>query len=107
MMQQTSTFLKNLTLVCFTLLLPFSGAMATEVTSTAASSPAPAGYPLTICVVSGDKLGAMGPAVVENYQGTEVQFCCKDCVKDFQKDPEKYMNRLHEAEAKQKANSGS
>ncbi len=48
----------------------------------------------------------MGPAVVENYHGEGVHFCCKDCVKDFQKDPEKYMSRLNEAVAKQKANGG-
>lgn len=57
-------------------------------------------YPLNICVVSGDKLGQMGPPTVLNYQGTEVRFCCKDCVKDFEKDPNKYLKRLHDAEQK-------
>ena len=59
-------------------------------------------YPLSQCVVSGDKLGQMEPPTIIDYQGTEVRFCCKDCVKDFQKDPEKYMKRLHEATASQK-----
>ena len=54
-------------------------------------------YPLSICVVSGDKLGQMGTPVILEYQGTEVRFCCKDCIKDFQKDPEKYLKRLHDA----------
>ncbi len=59
-------------------------------------------YPVSICVVSGDKLGQMGPPVIVNYKGTEVRFCCKDCVKDFEKDPEKYLKRLHDAEQKTK-----
>lgn len=57
-------------------------------------------YPLSICVVSGDKLGQMGPPTVVNYKGTEVRFCCKDCMKDFEKDPDKYLKRLHDAEQK-------
>ena len=28
-----------------------------------------------------------------------VRFCCKDCVKDFNKDPEKYLKVLDEATA--------
>ena len=48
-------------------------------------------YPLTTCVVSGDQLGEMGKPVVIIYQGTEVQFCCKECVAGFQKDPAKYL----------------
>ncbi len=110
-MKTAPPFLKNLALTFFAALLALSGAMAAEPTPPAAPSIALAGastpYPLTICIVSGDKLGVMGPAVVQQYKGEEVQFCCKDCVKDFQKDPEKYMSRLHEAVAKQKAASGS
>ena len=56
-----------------------------------------AAYPLSVCVVSGDKLGVMGSSSIIQYQGTEVRFCCKDCVKDFEKDPTKYLKRLHEA----------
>jgi YHS domain-containing protein len=55
-------------------------------------------YPLTFCVVSGDKLGEMGSPVVTNYNGQEIKFCCKDCVKDFDKDPAKYIKKI-EAEA--------
>ncbi len=56
-------------------------------------------YPLTICVVSGDKLGQMGQPPALNYEGTEVRFCCKDCIKDFNKDPQKYLKRLNDAKA--------
>ena len=57
-------------------------------------------YPLTTCVVSGEKLGEMGKPVVLNYKGTEVRFCCNDCVKSFKKDPEKYLTKLKAASSK-------
>ena len=56
-------------------------------------------YPLTTCVVSGEKLDEMGKPVVLNYQGTEVRFCCKDCIAKFQKDPAKYLAKLKSAPA--------
>ena len=61
-------------------------------------------YPLKTCVVSGEKLGGdMGGPVLYSYQGREIKFCCKDCRKDFDKDPAKYVKKLEEAEAKAKA----
>jgi len=57
-------------------------------------SSAAAAYPLTTCVVSGEKLGEMGKPVVMNYQGTEVRFCCAMCVDQFKKDPTKYFAKL-------------
>ena len=54
-------------------------------------------YPLTTCVVSGEKLGEMGSPVVINYQGTEVHFCCSGCVKKFNADPAKYLAKLKAA----------
>jgi len=51
-------------------------------------------YPLTTCVVSGEKLGEMGAPVVIHYKGTEVRFCCNICVKKFNADPEKYLAKL-------------
>ena len=62
----------------------------------------PATYPLKTCVVSGDKLGEMGKPVTLVYKGQELKFCCKDCVKDFKKDPDKYIKKLAEEEAKLK-----
>jgi YHS domain-containing protein len=59
-------------------------------------------YPLDYCLVSGDKLGDMGAPISIVYQGQEFKFCCKDCPPEFQKDPEKYMKKLAEAEAKAK-----
>jgi YHS domain-containing protein len=55
-------------------------------------------YTLDYCVVSGEKLGEMGKPVVTNYNGQEIKFCCKDCVKDFDKKPAKYLKKIEEAE---------
>ena len=60
----------------------------------AADAPA---YPLQTCVVSGEKLGSMGKSYVHTFEGREVQFCCKACMKDFNKDPQKYLKKIDEA----------
>ncbi len=57
-------------------------------------------YPLTTCIISGDKLGEMGAPVVYEYKGREIKFCCKGCVKDFKKDPDKYVKQIDEQAAK-------
>src|ERR1043165_381442 len=56
------------------------------------SVPVSGDYALKECVVSGEKLGAEGmkPYAIE-YKGTQIQFCCKDCVAKFEKDPDKYL----------------
>ena len=45
-----------------------------------------------ICPVSGHPVddGKMGEAIKYEYNGKIYNLCCKMCVKDFQKDPEKY-----------------
>lgn len=69
-----------------------------------------AAYPLTTCVVSGDKLGGdMGDAIDHVYKQEGkpdrlVRFCCKDCIADFKKDPAKYLAKIDEAAAKAKKN---
>jgi YHS domain-containing protein len=59
-------------------------------------------YPLKTCIISGDKLGEMGSPYVYNYKGREIKFCCKGCLKDFNKDPNKYIKMIDEADAKAK-----
>ncbi|HWF03839.1 MAG TPA: TRASH domain-containing protein [Candidatus Angelobacter sp.] len=60
-------------------------------------------YTLKTCVVSGEKLGGdMGKPVTYSYKDREIKFCCKDCQKDFDKDPAKYIKKIEEAEAKAK-----
>ncbi len=59
-------------------------------------------YPLKTCIISGEKLGEMGKPYVYAYKGQEIKFCCKNCLKDFQKDPAKYLKKIDEAAAKAK-----
>lgn len=75
---------------------------------------AKAAYPLDTCMVSGDKLegGDMGPPVDYVYRQEDkpdrlVRLCCKHCVRDFKKDPAKYLKMLDDAAAaKAKDHSG-
>jgi len=55
-------------------------------------------YPLKTCVVSGEKLGDMGPPHVITHEGREIKFCCKPCTKDFNKEPKKFVKLLEDAE---------
>jgi YHS domain-containing protein len=70
---------------------------ACEEKSKAAGDP---NYPLKVCVVSGEKLGSMGAPYIHKHDGKEVQLCCKGCLKDFNKDPEKYLAKIAAAKAK-------
>ena len=63
----------------------------------AAPTTAPSSQPTTMpinkmCAVMHDD--PIDPAVTLVYQGKTIGFCCKDCVADFKKDPEKYMKDL-------------
>ena len=92
-----------LTIVTLTLLVGLPALVgATDTNSPSTSTNAMVKpYPLDYCLVSGDKLGGdMGEPIVTVYQGQEIKFCCKDCPPDFKKEPEKYMKKLAEAEAK-------
>jgi hypothetical protein len=51
-------------------------------------------YPLDICIVTDNALGSMGDAIYMNYEGQEVAFCCKPCIKMFNEDPQKYLAKL-------------
>ncbi len=52
-------------------------------------------YPLSTCVVSGEKLDA--DAIDYVYAGQLVRFCCKKCVKEFVAAPDKYLAKLQAA----------
>ncbi len=45
----------------------------------------------TMCPVSHE---AVDPAVTTTYEGKTIAFCCKDCIAQFQKDPQKYTKDL-------------
>jgi hypothetical protein len=69
---------------------------------------AKAAYPLKTCVVSDETIGGgMGDGIDYVYiQAGQpdrlVRFCCKDCRKDFDKEPAKYLKLIDEAAAKAK-----
>lgn len=51
-----------------------------------------------VCPVSGEAIGSMGDAFKVQHDGKEYNLCCKMCVKDFKKNPDKYI-KIVEAEA--------
>ena len=55
-------------------------------------------YPMDTCLVKPDEsLTADGEPVDLVYQNRLVRFCCKGCVREFKKTPEKFLKRLDEA----------
>lgn len=56
----------------------------------------------TICPIEGGKIlpagekGEMGEAVKYEYKGKIYNLCCAMCVKEFEKDPEKYSKAAEE-----------
>ena len=64
-------------------------------------------YPLATCVVSGEKLGGdIGDPIEYVYANRLVRLCCKSCIKDFEKDPAKYLAILDGAKPDNKADTG-
>ncbi|MBA2480200.1 MAG: hypothetical protein H0V44_06030 [Planctomycetes bacterium] len=60
-------------------------------------------YPLDYCIVSGDKLdGDMGKPITVVKDGQEFKLCCKGCIKDLDKDPKKYEDKLAAAQKEPK-----
>jgi len=87
-----------------TILLVAAGLLLAPLATRAADqeSKKPKPYPLETCVVSGEKLGEMGKPYVFEHEGREIKLCCKSCLKDFKKDPAKYVKKIEEAEKKGK-----
>ena len=54
-------------------------------------------YPLTTCVVSGEKLDSMGGPYVMTYKDQEVRLCCEHCKPKFEKDPTAYLKKIQDA----------
>ena len=55
-------------------------------------------YPLKACVVSDEKFDSDMKPYTFTYKGQEIKLCCKDCLKDFNKEPEKYMKKIAEGQ---------
>ncbi len=66
----------------------------------AADAPKAKAYPFDTCIVSNEKLDAMGGTVTVLKDGQEVKFCCKGCIKSFEKEPAKYLKKITDAPAK-------
>ncbi len=96
--------MKRLKVITGTLLaLSIFGATLAALAADKAAATKVKPYTLKYCVVSGDKLGEMGKPFVYTNDNREIKFCCKSCLKDFKKDPAKYIKKIEEGEAKEKA----
>jgi len=47
----------------------------------------------TSCPVMG---GLINKSIYADYQGSRVYFCCPPCLREFKKDPEKYITKMKE-----------
>jgi YHS domain-containing protein len=61
------------------------------------SAPKPKPYPLETCLVTGDDLDEMDERVSTVHDGQVFEFCCKPCLKKFNKNPGKYVKLLAKA----------
>ena len=50
------------------------------------------------CPVSGEKIDEKTKVTYE-YKGNIYSFCCQDCVEEFKKDPEKYIEKMEKGKA--------
>ena len=66
-----------------------------KVVKKVAEKPKP--YPLKTCLVTGDDLDEMDDRVSTVYEGQTFEFCCKPCLKKFEKNPGKYVKALEKA----------
>ncbi len=53
-------------------------------------------YTLATCPISGKLLGSMGDAIVKEYDGREVRFCCNGCVGKFEADKKAGFKKIDE-----------
>ncbi len=53
-----------------------------------------------ICPISKEVVDKMGEAIKQEYNGKTYNICCKMCVKDFMKDPQKYSKIAEDEVAK-------
>jgi len=60
-------------------------------------------YPLKTCVVSDEKFegSEMKPHEFV-HEGQTIKLCCKSCLKDFNKEPAKYLKKIDDEAKKQK-----
>ena len=71
--------------------LTFAACTAPETASAADKAKA---YPLATCIVSDNDLNSMGGPITKVYNGQEIKFCCKPCIKKFEANQAKYLSKL-------------
>lgn len=54
-------------------------------------------YPLDTCIVSGQKIGAMGEPAIIRHNGREIRFCCSGCKPEFEAKPDEYLKKIDAA----------
>ena len=72
----------------------YAGYEKKAVTAPKASSVSAKDVGNKMCPVSGEEVGKMGPVEKMEYKGKVYNFCCKMCIKDFKKNPEKFIKKL-------------
>ncbi|MBA3698603.1 MAG: hypothetical protein H0W78_07105 [Planctomycetes bacterium] len=65
-----------------------------------ADAPAAKPYPLKTCIISDEPLDGHGEPVSKVYEGQEVKFCCKPCIKKFDKDVAGNLKKIAEKAGK-------
>lgn len=96
--------MKSMTALTFVGLVAATFTLASATSLPAADSKAPKPYPLKTCVVTDEEINDKGNMKPHTFvhEGREVKLCCKSCLKDFKKDPKKYMAKIEAAEKKSK-----
>lgn len=89
--------MKTRSILAFTTALILGAGFSLAADNEAKPTGVPAEYPLQKCVVSDEALGEMGKPIKVTHEGTDVYLCCKSCVKDFNKDPGKYVKLVKDA----------
>lgn len=59
-------------------------------------------YPSTTCITSDEPLDAERTVGVV-HEGREFRFCCKGCIREFRKEPAKFVKKFDAAAAKKKS----
>jgi hypothetical protein len=60
----------------------------------ASNAAEPKPYPLKVCLVTDNELGSMGKPITKVYDGQEIKFCCKPCIKKFEANKAKFLAKL-------------
>ncbi|MFC5457700.1 YHS domain-containing protein [Prosthecobacter fluviatilis] len=84
--------MKTNTLILLAALLLSLGLVSCASTSATTGGTKP--YPLKVCLVTGNDLDSMGGPVSTVYNGQEIKFCCKPCLRKFEANPAKYLSKL-------------